>query len=329
LSVPPTSRRWASTQLAKRAINGIGPGHADQAADLFRKKMQAEPLLQLSDVTKEFIGFLALFLGAGPIGFRYFALRARSGQADHVFYNDAAQRAAAIGLIGVIVGLIIAWTGLPALAAKRHVAAGTLLTTDPATAMQFGFLALALIGYALAGMRVGAGWVLAAIGVIAGALRLVFLGQWSRLVNPVHSLAAALWIGTLFVLVVAGLSALFAHEPRGRRGAIAADMVNGFSPLALTMGGVVVVFGLITAWRHLHVLSNLWSTPYGYALIVKLLFVGTVFALGAWNWRRQRPTLGTQDAAVSIRRSAMAELTVATLVLVATAVVVSLPAPKG
>jgi len=97
----------------------------------------------------------------------------------------------------------------------------------------------------------------------------------------------------------------------------------------LSMGGVVVAFGLITAWRHLHVLSNLWSTPYGYALIVKLLLAGTVFVLGTWNWRRQRPTLGTEDASVSIRRSSIAELTVATLVLVATAVVVSLPAPKA
>jgi putative copper export protein len=201
--------------------------------------------------------------------------------------------------------------------------------SDPATAMQFGFFALALIGYIVAAFRAGIGWPLAAIGVIAGALRLAFLGQWSRLVNPVHSLAAGFWLGTLFVLVVAGLSALIAHEPRGRRGPIAADMVNTFSPLALTMGCVVVIFGVITAWRHLHVLSNLWSTPYGYALIVKLILVAGVFTLGAWNWRRQRPTLGTDDASVSIRRSSIVELTVATLVLAATAVVVSLPSPKA
>jgi putative copper export protein len=106
-------------------------------------------------------------------------------------------------------------------------------------------------------------------------------------------------------------------------------MVNTFSPLALTMGCVVVIFGVITAWRHLHVLSNLWSTPYGYALIVKLILVAGVFTLGAWNWRRQRPTLGTDDASVSIRRSSIVELTVATLVLAATAVVVSLPSPKA
>jgi putative copper export protein len=109
---------------------------------------------------------------------------------------------------------------------------------------------------------------------------------------------------------------------------IAADMVNAFSPLALTMGGVVVLFGAITAWRHLHVLSNLWSTPYGYTLIAKLCVVALVFALGAWNRRRQRPTLGSEAAAASIRRSATAELTVAAIVLVITAVLVSLPSPR-
>lgn len=232
--------------------------------------------------------------------------------------------------MGVLLTLVLAWFELPGLAARRHLAVGAFISHDAATIMELGFFGVAIVGYALAAARIGAGWWIAAIGVVAGALRLAFLGQWSRLVNPVHSLAAGLWIGTLFVLVSAGLAALLRDEPnRERRGAIAADMVNGFSPLALTMGGVVVLFGLITAWRHLHVLSNLWSTPYGYTLIVKLLLVAGVFGLGAWNWRRQRPMLGSEPAAGAIRRSATAELTVATLVLVVTSILVSLPAPKG
>jgi len=292
--------------------------------------MQPEPLITWSDPVKEFVGFVALFLGAGAIGFRYFALRGWRIETDRPFYDDAARRAAGSGIVGVLLSLIMVWIALPGLAARKHISAAAFATSDPATMMQIGFLVLALIGYALAAGTINAGWPLAAIGIVAGALRQIFLGQWSRLVNPVHSLAAGLWLGTLLVLVVAGLSALLRHEPtRDRRGAIAADMVNGFSPLALTMGGIVVVFGLITAWRHLHVLSNLWSTPYGYTLIVKLLLVASVFALGAWNWRRQRPTLGTEGAATSIRRSSMAELTVATVVLIVTAVLVSLPAPKG
>jgi carbonic anhydrase/acetyltransferase-like protein (isoleucine patch superfamily) len=33
---------------------------------------------------------------------------------------------------------------------------------------------------------------------------------------------------------------------------------------------LVVLSGLITAWRHLNPLSSLWTTPYGYALILEL-----------------------------------------------------------
>jgi len=292
--------------------------------------MQGEPLLQWSDPIKEFIGFAGLFLSAGGIGFRFSALRGPAVESDQRFYDDAARRAAGIGLFGVVLTAILVCVELPGLAARKHLGVLSFAASDKPTMLEIDFLVLAVIGYALAASRVRIGWVLAAIGVIAGALRLVFLGQWSRLVNPVHSLAAGLWIGTLFVLVVAGLASLLRDEPsRARRGDIAADMVNRFSPLALTMGGIVVVFGVITAWRHLHVLSNLWSTPYGDALIVKLLFAASVFLLGAWNWRRQRPTLGTEEAAVSVRRSATGELAMAVLVLVATAIVVSLPSPKG
>ncbi|HVX39932.1 MAG TPA: CopD family protein [Gemmatimonadaceae bacterium] len=292
--------------------------------------MQARPLLDWADPPRELLGFLALFLTAGAVGFRFFALKGREIETDRPFYDDAARRAAIIGLIGAIIALALAAWELPNLAARRHTSIDALITTDPATIMQVGFLIIALFGFALGIAQVGGGWVLAAIGVVVGALRVALLGRWAQLVNPIHSLAAGLWIGTLFVLVTAGLSALLKNEQtRERRGAIAAEMVNGFSPLALTMGAVVVLFGLITAWRHLHHLSALWTTPYGYTLIVKLVFVAFVFGLGAWNWRRQRPILGTEPAAVAIRRSATAELTFAVIVLLDTAVLVSLPSPRG
>lgn len=291
--------------------------------------MPAQPLLQWADPPREFIGFIALFLAAGAVGFRYFALRGWEIETDRPFYDEAARRAAMLGAVGVAISVALALWELPGLAARRHVTAAAFATSDPATAMEFGFLILALIGFVLAMARVRGGWFLAAVGVVVGWLRLVFLGKWASLVNPVHSLAAALWLGTLFVLATAGLSALLRHEPtRERRGAIAADMVNGFSPLALTMGGIVVIFGLTTAWRHLHHWAALWTTPYGYTLIIKLVFVFLVFALGAWNWRRARPTLGTEPAAVAIRRSARVELTLACIVLIITAILVSLPSPR-
>jgi copper transport protein len=106
-------------------------------------------------------------------------------------------------------------------------------------------------------------------------------------------------------------------------------MVARFSPLALVSSGLLALTGLITAWRHLHVLSNLWSTPYGLTLIVKLCLVLCVVGLGAWNWRRMTPRLGEESAAHALRRSASAEIGVAAVVLVVTAILVSLPAPRA
>lgn len=307
--------------------------------------MQAEPLITWSEPIHEFIGFVAVFLSAGAVGFRLSALRGRLspaaaasgaaggsssiGTSDASFYADAARRAAAIGVLGVLIQLILLVIALPHLAARKHLAVGAFVTSDVLAGTQVVLIGLALAGFLLAWRGAGSGWVLAAIAVVAIPFRGVLLGQWSRLVNPLHVLAAGLWIGTLFVLLTAGLTlALRDERVRERRGRIAADMVNGFSPLALVAAGFVALFGVITAWRHLEPLSSLWTTPYGYALIGKLFAVAAVVAFGAFNWRRQRPTLGSEGSAVSIARSSRAELTAAFVVLMIAAVLVSLPSPK-
>jgi putative copper export protein len=91
---------------------------------------------------------------------------------------------------------------------------------------------------------------------------------------------------------------------------------------------VLAISGVVTAWRHLKYVAALWTTSYGFALIVKLCVVVIVLALGAWNWRRVRPSLGTEAATGALRRSATAELAFAGLVLLITSVLVSLPSPK-
>ncbi len=291
--------------------------------------MQAEPLIVWSDPVRELVGFIGTFLVAGAIGFRYSAARHQSTGTEASFYIVGLQRAATLGIVGALIGVGVVLMGIPATAAKLHLSNAQVVTSDLGTAVLVIAALLTLIGLALAWRGGRVGWPIAAVGIVGIAFQPSFIGRWMSLFNPIHRLAAGLWIGTLFVLVFAGLVPLLRHEElRDRRGAIAADMVNRFSPLALSMGGIVVVFGLITAWRHLPLLSDLWTTPYGYALIVKLMLVAIVFGLGAFNWRRQRPTLGSESAAVSLRRSARAELTVAALVLVVTAILVSLPSPK-
>lgn len=300
--------------------------------------VQALSVIRWPQPITEYIGFIGAFLPAGAIGFRWAVLRgalararvANAGDALRRVYDDASRRAATIGLIGLVIAVSLLLYQLPGLAARRHGTVSQLLATNRGVELQLGFMTLGVIGFAIATRRPAAGWPLATAGFLGALLRNLFLGRWKDLANPLHVLAGGLWIGTLFVMLVAGISAVLRDEPvRERRGAIVSDMVYSFSPLALTAAAVLVLFGVIIAWEHLHVLSNLWSTPYGIALIVKLCFVAMVFTLGAWNWRRRRPSLGSEPAALAIRRSAISEVSVAAVVLVATAILLSIPAPRA
>jgi copper transport protein len=71
--------------------------------------------------------------------------------------------------------------------------------------------------------------------------------------------------------------------------------------------------------------ADLWTTPYGQVLVRKLVLVGVVALVGAYNWRRVRPALGTDAATGRLRRSMWTELCVGLLVLLATAVLVATP----
>jgi hypothetical protein len=298
--------------------------------------MITEPLFEWREVSLEFVSFVASFLATGAVGFRFAVERGRgaaihSNASDEArVYSDALRKAALFGLIGSIVSAVLLFTKLPESAARAHTDVAGLLTTNMMTASQVGLLILGIIGLALAWRGLRAGWILALIGFIGSPLRGVFTGNLTRIVNPAHQMFAGLWIGTLLILLLAGIGTLLRNDAvRSKRGPIAADMVNAFSPFALFASAGVATFGLITAWRHLKVLSNLWSTPYGYALIAKLCVVAIVVGLGAWNWKAQRPKLGTDEGMHRIRRSARAELIAATVVLVLTGILVSIPAPRA
>ena len=294
--------------------------------------MNAEPLIQWPDPLIELLGFVAAFLAAGAIGFRFAALRGMEvlpAPEEREFAARAARHAAWFGLVGAAIGAVMLAQHLPGLAARRHLTVSALIGTQPQLALQILLLVVAIVGFVVAAGGRRPGWWLAALGVLVTPVRSVFFGQLDRLVNPVHELAGGLWIGTLFLLIALGVVPLLsAPLAADRRGALAARMVNQFSPLALGSAAVLTTFGVITAWRHLKRLDALWTTPYGYALIAKLCVVAGVVALGAWNWRRQKPRLGTEGGAIALKGSATAELALAGVVLVLTAVLVSLPSPR-
>lgn len=279
---------------------------------------------------KELLQFVGYFLAIGAVGFRFGIVRRVRVMSDEASKILRADNAALFGMLGIMLVLLSFVGGLFVESAMRKVVFAELL---PPTLGRFefklGMLAVALVGYRLVRTDPEIGWSLASIGVISVVLQPLYTGKLAGKINAVHILAASTWLGTLLVLTVIGIRGLIKSATSGQqRAELVADLVNSFSPLALIAATVVGTTGLATAWLHLKRLSTLWTTSYGMTLVVKLILVAVVVALGAWNWRRVRPSLGDEGSEVTIRGSAMMELTFAGLVLLATSVLVTLPSPK-
>jgi putative copper export protein len=303
------------------------------------------PLLQAADeqitasgLVLEYTGFLAYFGIFGALGFLWFVLRRTANHQPASADSDSAVSqslataetgAARIGVIGALFMLVNLLMGVSERAASKSIPFMDALTSGGSrTVTAFVYALLFLVLFAIAMKRVRAAWILAAVVGIVFALRSITSGKWASLVNPLHEVAASLWIGTLFVVLIAGLPAILrGAATTEQRGSLVADLIGFFSPVAICASLLLVITGLTTAWRHLKFVAALWTTSYGYALDIKLVFVAIVAALGAWNWRRMRPRLGTEAAAHELRRSATRELFFAGIVLVITGVLVSLPAP--
>lgn len=285
---------------------------------LYMLLQEAEHGFELSEAARQFVQFLAWFAIFGPLGFRYVVARGAASSsleperelaAVDEAYASALRRAAVIGFGGAM--LLVA----------------DLLPLNARNTVSVTCAGILVLAYGLARFR-GFAWHVALLTGIVLVFQSIVRLNWATLINPIHRTAAALWIGTLFVLVSAGLPAILRAPLGTRRGPLVADLIARFSPLALTGAGFLVATGITTAWRHLGTPSALWSTAYGITLIVKLVFVAVVVSLGAWNWRRMTPRLGTEETAHEIRRSATAEVSMTLLVLVITAVLVSLPSPS-
>jgi putative copper export protein len=278
----------------------------------------------------QLVQFVGFFLAMGAIGFRFGIVRQARGITDEAKRILRPENAALLGIAGILL-LYISFLGGPYFSSiTEHKAFVQALPKNLGPfEFRMAMLLLALIGFATARGEPGFGWPLAAIGIIVALLFPVYTGRGAGKVNAVHVFAASTWLGTLLVLTLVGIRGVIRAGPPGLpRAELVCDLVNAFSPLALTAASVVALTGLTTAWMHLKRLSALWTTSYGVALVVKLVFVACVVAMGAWNWKRVRPSLGDHDSEHIIRRSATMELTFGALVLLATSVLVTLPSPR-
>ncbi|MFF7994483.1 copper resistance D family protein [Kitasatospora xanthocidica] len=129
------------------------------------------------------------------------------------------------------------------------------------------------------------------------------LDRWLDLVlDQAHIVSGTVWLGGLALLVaLAGT--------RGRLGTGAgplwADLWRRFSLVAMVCVGAVVVSGVWLSWKHVGSLSQLWTTGYGFALLIKIALVLGLVAAGAVNqfWLMPRIALARRaDDTASLRR---------------------------
>lgn len=121
------------------------------------------------------------------------------------------------------------------------------------------------------------------------------------LADVVHLTATAVWVGGLIVLALAFPAVLRALNEKGRI-TVSARLIERFSTHALLSVLALTASGTYAVLLHLTTLSDLWTSDYGRALLVKLGVFGVLLLLGAYNMFIVRPrfTAWTKHAAESI-----------------------------
>jgi copper transport protein len=183
--------------------------------------------------------------------------------------------------------------------------------------------------------RSSAGMFLAAVGAVALALSQSLTGHaaadsgslvLSVGADVVHLLATGAWIGGLVSVVLSGLPALRRHEEADRP-APGSSLVRAYHDVALPSVIVVGLTGIANAWLRVGTLPALVGSAYGRVLIVKLLLFVVLGSFGYYHWRTAVAPQWAAGSAERFQRTAYLELFVGALVLVATALLVSIATP--
>lgn len=311
-------------------------------------------------VLVRWLQFMALLLTIGAVSFRQFVLAflRRKEDPDSPMLVVAEARAARAGHLAAGVLVITLLLRLIAQSYAMHGAAdawniGLSVQMIQKTMWGKGWL-LQLAGVIVAGVGFhladrarrargaasestlgarGNGWQLATLGAVLLAFSPAFSGHASAspklrtlavLADGLHVMSASSWLGSLALVLIAGLPAAM-RLAESERGPMVSELINAFSPVALASAALAASSGVFAAWLHVGLIPNLWGTRYGITLLVKLTILGAVALTGFYNWRFVKPRLGTDDATMHLRRSARVEVAVAILVLLVTAILVATP----
>jgi putative copper export protein len=290
--------------------------------------------------------FLSLLGMIGVVAFRYGVLPRLDRDPAHHEVAARAEAAAwfvALGAAALSTGSLLLRLYLQAQALGGDAWSGrrlNLLLTQTGWGLAWVLQAIATIAFVI-GLFVArapygraAGWMGAAAGTVLLSAVPALSGHAASvdrmsgiaiLSDTVHVLGAGVWLGTLMAVLAVGIPAALSVRG-GAEGAVAA-MVRAFSPMALAGGAAVGITGVVNALFQVHTVSGLWTTGYGWALLIKLVLLAGVGALGWYNWKRVLPVLDAEGGTQRLRTSARAELGLGAVVLLVTAILVALPTP--
>jgi putative copper resistance protein D len=105
----------------------------------------------------------------------------------------------------------------------------------------------------------------------------------------IHFATAAFWVGALLPLLNAAQGATTLQQ--------AADISERFGRIAAVLVPVLVIAGLVLAWKLLPDVTSAWATAYGRLLFVKIAFVTALLGLAAANKFRFVPAMERGDPA--------------------------------
>lgn len=290
--------------------------------------------------------FASLLGMIGVVAFRYGVLPRLDREPEHQAVAARAESAAwfvALGAAALSVGTLMlrlyqqasalggdAWSGqsLDLLLTRTGWGLAWVLQAIATLAFVLGlFVARAPYGKAAGWMGAGVGAILlSAVPALSGhAASVTRLNAIAIASDTLHVLGAGVWMGTLLAVLAVGIPAALSVGADGN-GAVL-SMVRGFSPIALAGGATVALTGVVNALFQVTAPADLWATGYGRTLMIKLLLLVGVGALGWYNWKRVLPGMEREPGVDRLRRTARAELGLAMVVLLVTAILVALPTP--
>jgi copper transport protein len=355
---PGTSLPATTVTPAPAAVDDVGPpgenapSEAVLSLDEFLAVDDSRPGETTATVGR-LVGFLAVALGIGALAFLATALRGRRDEVDMVQsgirvlgvviaigaaieyvgvsriagesvatgWSLAQGFAAALRVVGGI-GLAVGLAGLaPRTSATRPAASRSLSSAvaapretptsegerivrwapDARSWPAFTGIALVVVSFWFDGHTVSKGF-----------------RPLHALVNSVHIVAGAIWVGG-----VVTMAAVLWSRHRSGRPTRGAELVVRFSKIASLALAAVVVAGLFMAFFVLDSFGELTGTPWGQILLLKTAAVGLAAAGGAYNHFRLLPALEddpeSTDLLAELRSTVTAEAIMLAFVVAVTA----------